>query len=366
VTRDSWRILEPNATGHRFWYVALLLDHIASAHSEADVVLVTTPDALHQPTWIEHLVPRSGHGTWRTQTRVQGRLNMLKDAAEAGGAVVIPDGDAWLPDLLKLRLLGRRQVSGSLLLMRPAPDSTPASRARHAFKRLLLSLLPLLQPRLQVHRLVAVKEREDDVEDPVQFAAASIDRDSWLRQHDLPTDRRWVVALGEASERKCTDLLGEAMAHDDVAAAGWSLLVLGKPNDSGIRERLSALSDKFPERVVLRPQFLTDQDFDTWIARADLVPVLHRNEGSSGVLLKSWAAGTPVLVGGAHSVVQAAEVLSLNHKKVPALTVDDVATSLATLSLEPVSVSSSQWQARVDDFARSLLGTASLPLGDPR
>ncbi|MCD5350963.1 hypothetical protein [Kineosporia mesophila] len=320
-------------------------------------ILVTRPRAIQQPAWDEHLAGRTIDGSWRLLTTEQSHREMLKEASLAGDELVIPDADGWLPALVALRVFDRRKVSGSLLLMRPSPDASWQSKARHSFKRLLLALLGALHPELRVYRLVAVKQRDNDVEDPVQFDPANISREDWLTQNGLDVERRWVVVLGEASERKCIDLLAMAMGRSDVGQAGWGLVVLGKPATEKIRSELMGLSASHPERVVFRPGFLTDQEFDTWVACADVVPVLHRNEGSSGVLLKCWAAGTFTIVGGARSVVEASSSLDMNCLTIENLTVDEVAAPFFDRDLLPGGESRGGWEERSQNFSRTLLGT---------
>jgi hypothetical protein len=356
VRQRAWRILEPNSSGHRFWYVALLLDEIQRTHPGGKALLVTRPQSLEQPTWIEHLAPRASGG-WRVHTTEESRVEMLRQAALAGDEIIVPDADAWIPALVFLWFLDRRQMVGAILLMRPEPDATWSSRARHIMKKMLLLLLRRLHPRLRIYRLVAVESHGNDLEDPVQFAPANVARNVWLEQNMLREDYKWVVALGEASERKCIDLLSQVMERPDVAQAGWALIVLGKPTSETIRAELTRSAELCPGRIVFRPQFLSDEAFDTWIDCADLVPVLHRNEGSSGVLLKCWAAGTPALVGGADSVVGAADELALNHAKVSGLTVNEVAAALLNMNQIPHRVSGFGWDQRSATFSRSLLGT---------
>lgn len=47
---------------------------------------------------------------------------------------------------------------------------------------------------------------------------------------------------------------------------------------------------------MLRLEYVSNLEFDTWISAADRTLSLYDNVGSSGVALKSWAAGTAVVV----------------------------------------------------------------------
>jgi hypothetical protein len=290
----------------------------------------------------------------------QSKVLILLRAARDGSNVVITDADTWLLSLLAVRFRTFRSVKGSILLMRSQPNVELGSRARHAIKKILVGVLRRLHSQLVISALVAVNDASQPfvVLDPVAFSPSGKGREEWLSLHGLDRAKKWLVVLGEVSERKCIGLLLDALMTDAAVQAGWGLLVIGKPSQPMLAKRLTEVSREQPGRIVFRNAFLNDEEFDTWLSVADAMSVLYKNEGSSGVLLKCWAAGATVILGGSQSVLSAAESLDMKCHRVEDLSPEGILRAVLSVDEEfavPVP-NVTDWQGRSDQFARVLLG----------
>ncbi len=359
-----WRIVETNGSGHRLWYVSLLLQRISKLDMSTRVELVSRPGIIDSPSWREHLGPWSD--TFERFNLPEGRfkLGTLRQTARGRMRIVIPDGDMWLPWFILARFTARRSLAGSLLLMRPNPEANWASRRRHALKTMIIMFVRMLHPQLQILRLVAAGDQgcDGNVLDPVEFAPSGAGRRAWLEMNGLDPGLNWLVVPGEISERKCVGLVASALNSQEAQESGWGLIVIGSTNDESLLAQLAALSAARPTRIVCRNTFLSNVQFDTWVANADAISVLYRNEGSSGVLLKCWAAGTPVIAGGSKAVVQAAEMLHIDGVIVDELSSSAILDALARISSRSNDrhlLDNASWRERSNQFAEALLGLNS-------
>ena len=363
--RTGWRIVELDGRGHRLWYVSLLLRHLAQVRPGTSVQLVTGSGVMDSAGWREHIAPWQHVLGTEVASSQKSRRDLLLAGVTAGSYLVIPDADTWLVPLLAARFRAVRPLRGSILLMRSQPNFELGSKLRHVLKKALLVVLRIVHPRLVISSLAAVGQpgERSVVLDPVAYAPAEHPRDEWLVAHDLDPARRWLVVLGEVSERKCIGLVLDALLRPAAEQAGWALLVIGKPSNAELAERLATLGTEHPGRIVFRNSFVSDVEFDTWVTVADAVSVLYKNEGSSGVLLKCWAAGATVIVGGSESVLTAATELDLRRVAVTELSADGIARALLSVATVPVvpKPDQAQWHGRSDRFARVLLG---LPAAD--
>jgi hypothetical protein len=305
----AWSIIETLGSGHRLWYVSLLL-HEATNRGE-EVTVFTRPDIPDTEAWKVHMGEDSRASIVRTARTSTG---VLREAAmEKTSRVIIPDGDRWLTSLAIYSLRYGRSLRGALIIMRPRPDGTVRGYLRHMGKALFRKLVTLLHPDLRLLDLIPVTKGEPgpyEVLDPVVHQRPSMDRTTWLNSHGLDPRHRWLVVLGDVSRRKCVIELAEAVFAIG-STSNWALATVGRTG-LDIAGDLQAIEDDSEGRVVSLDGYVSDNGFDAWISHADAVAVVHRNEGSSGVLLKAWLAGSPVVVGGNDSLVRTARLLGVN------------------------------------------------------
>jgi glycosyltransferase involved in cell wall biosynthesis len=127
------------------------------------------------------------------------------------------------------------------------------------------------------------------------------DRAEARRRLRLPVDGGPVfVCAGFLQPSKGFDRAVEAFARADGRPDGARLYVVGSVRDA-TSENL-AYARSLAERcravrgVELVDRFLSDDEFDLWVAAADRVVLPYRRSWSSGVLARAHALGTPALV----------------------------------------------------------------------
>ena len=348
---SAWVIVEPNGSGHRFWYVHLLLSHLTAAGELGRATVVTTQAATKLVEWDMFLGPYLGRGL--RVVAVDGSTDdCLRAARSTEAFVVFPDGDRLLAAATWLALRGRR--GSSLLLMRPFRSPGLRGAITYVAKRALIALAAVAAPTVRVLRLSATPRdsRRGWVSDPTVFAPRAVDRDEWLAAAGLSPGRRTLVVLGDVGERKHAAEFIDIF-RSPAAPVGWQLALVGRP-DAVARHALAGLT--VDEAVTLIEGFVTDEDFDTWVSVADAVAVVHRNEGASGILGKCAAGDTPVLIGGAASLRSAAGHLSIPAARLDHVTAPKVTAALATLPpRSPVPPTLTEDPSSTV-FARALLG----------
>jgi glycosyltransferase involved in cell wall biosynthesis/multidrug transporter EmrE-like cation transporter len=109
-----------------------------------------------------------------------------------------------------------------------------------------------------------------------------------------------LVCAGFLQPSKGFDHAMTAFAASGAAARGGRLSVVGSirdrtPENVAHVEGLRRLAAGTPG-VSLHVRFLSDTEFDTWIAAADAVILPYRRTWSSGVLARAQAIGTPAIV----------------------------------------------------------------------
>src|SRR4051794_1656111 len=96
-------IVELNGSGHRFWYVSLLLE--AAAEQGLAVRLTVTPKALQTPAWSEHIEPSLHHSGVEVRVTDESRREIVRQAMAENRRLVVPDGDRWAGVLLGMALV---------------------------------------------------------------------------------------------------------------------------------------------------------------------------------------------------------------------------------------------------------------------
>src|SRR5665811_2350141 len=119
---DRYVIVELDGSGHRFWYVSLLIHWLDENVVLPDIVLVTTRVAQHRAEWDEFIEtnPHAGQLDVILVENPRAALEALVTLSRGRTArLVIPDGDRWLTSLVAATVRLRLKPRGSMLIMRP-------------------------------------------------------------------------------------------------------------------------------------------------------------------------------------------------------------------------------------------------------
>jgi hypothetical protein len=332
VRGDRYVIAELIGGGHRFWYVSLMLRWLADNDASADISLVTTRSAQGLPEWDEYIAssPRIGQLNVVLVESAQASINVIAVMLQTPNTkLVIPDGDRWLGVLLAATIKCRFRPKGTLLIMRPFRARGIHGTLRYLGKLALMKSLAVLAPNLSVLRLAPRGTRMFDpgwVNDPVEFNPLDVARAAWYEGHGLAADRQYLVVLGELSHRKFVPDLLEAFSDEQIG--NWHLLLVGTLDT---QERALVGARPASAQYSVFEGFASDRDFDTWIAQADAVAILHRNEGSSGIMAKCAVAGVPIMVGGAPSLLDAARAIEIPRRELLRVGAHTISEALPSL-----------------------------------
>ncbi|MEJ7635425.1 glycosyltransferase [Aeromicrobium sp.] len=144
-----------------------------------------------------------------------------------------------------------------------------------------------------------------NVRDPAICSARSTDRSRLRTELSLPHDRKLVGIFGGINVRKYPPLaLDAVLAADDDAD-----LLLAGPFDADARSWLDALEPAHRQRVLVVDRFLSNADLDRMLAASDVVLLLMRLEGPSGIMGKAMVADVPVVTAGSGSRARELETL---------------------------------------------------------
>jgi len=224
--------------------------------------------------------------------------------------VLIPDGDHWLPVLLRRGWRGRGQIR--VLVMRMAPVRHLKRSTAFAWRCLKRALMWAVNayPRVNVLELrSALRPGRPGryirrVTDPIEFDADQAVVDDLRRQHGLDEDVYWFGVVGAITERKNVGTIMKALAGLTSVGASIGLFIAGKCDSVTLRaiaECERSLIDA-GHRLVVVDRVLQDVELDASIAVCDTVVLAHSNEGPSGILGKALAAGCSVVAAGAKSL----------------------------------------------------------------
>jgi hypothetical protein len=350
---DRYVIAELNGEGHRFWYVSLMLHWLARNAASADVCLITTRTARASREWDEFIAGHLEKGRLKVAfvETAHASINTIARMLQSPNAkLLIPDGDRWLGELSLAASRRQFRPVGTLLIMRPFRTPGVTGSLRHIGKLALIKSLQRLAPNFRVLRLAPTGTRISDtawVNDPVEFSPRDVTRTAWCETHGLTPDRRYLVALGDLSHRKYVPEL--LKAFDSAQVGDWHLVLVGR---LGAQERAMAEGRSAAARYSVIEGFVSSQDFDTWISKADAVAILHRNEGASGILGKCAVAGVPVLIGGAQSLLDAARVMGVPRCELPTVGVLTISKGLSSL---PTRMPGITVCTKFNDFAETLI-----------
>ncbi len=127
-----------------------------------------------------------------------------------------------------------------------------------------------------------------------KFTGSKIQARTWLK---LPQDETILLCIGFIQEHKGFDSVVEAMRESlDKTKVLYIVgsLRLQKKHYLAYRDRLAALVSEVPQCRLVE-KFLSDEEFDAWIAAADALVLPYKEIWSSGVGARAILHGTPII-----------------------------------------------------------------------
>lgn len=346
-------IVEPYFTGHRLYYVALLLKELISRGE--DVTLLTTSTAVGSAEWQVHL-------SAMTPTVIERPLEAftLTDIAAVSESVgsnltIIPNADAELlpvitqgwrgPGVLKLLVMRAQSAQPGPPFPKLRPLKTLVKRALIKFADLRsgVDVYALRNPLSPAGRVL------NWVPDPIVLNCTPQQQKKLTEQLDAHGSRYWFGVFGAICQRKNLPLIAEAITNQQ----GCGLLIAGSVEDDVVQESAPFLEAFVANggAVVQLPGPLTNDEFDSAIATVDCVVVAQSEEGSSSIVLRAAALGTRLIVAGAKSLKKDASYLPQHAEWCP-LDVDAVRTAMGQAHFGPQPTCGVR--LNTDQFARSL------------
>lgn len=356
-------IVEPNPGGHRFQYVG----HVAAAAAKTGRVVVLTSTGAREraefDNYLAHLPveleePFDGP---LPPTGELARVIARRCSGEDDATVVVMDVDQmikrwWLDAPRAFR--GQRRPRVIVLFTRIPARLSLTDKLGWAYRISKTALTLLAFATRSVHRALYIAGRDDlatgwllkRVRDPAICTAHADDRAAIRERLGLPADRNLVGILGGVNARKNVPLVLQA-----VTAAGpdVDLLLAGAVSDD-VAQFLAALTPQQRQRVIVRDEFLSNEELDQHVAATDVVAIAQNN-GPSGIMGKAVAAGVPVLTAG--SKVRARECAALHAGLHTEFTADALAAGIRHLITAPApGTRNQQLLPTGEEFAEVILG----------
>jgi hypothetical protein len=293
-------IVEPRWTGHRLWYVKLM-----TQEAPGRCVLITTAAARRSDEFRVHLAEADIRVRVVDRSRLSSRwyVEALWMAHEDGASIAVPDGEAALIPLLQVapRLRASAHATrANLNLMRPYSHPGLRGSFLHCIKVILIGLLRLLwgtrltvyaldgdgAARTLLHRLTAART----LHDPVGFAPAGNIESCRERLGVLPGLVVFSI-LGPLEPRKCVLETIEAWTRSECEG----VLLLAGPAPREVVQAVEHARARTRYPILLYSRYLSDEELDGCVAATDVMLLLYRNPGSSGIMQKAMRADCGIL-----------------------------------------------------------------------
>lgn len=366
------KILEPNASGHRLYYVRILAEALAGRSVE----WLTTREAAESQEAQVHLSHLLAAGSLRC-VQIESwkqRRKVLLAVDEVEHIVVIPDGDRWLSVLLwqTLLALGRpSRASYRVLCMRPPVCGSGAGKLSETIrvfaKSLVVRAIARLNARIRDVKLFSLVDSFGFTADWVPVGTSPVMDPVMPRE--LPSRAKARNILGIDEEALVVGLLGviDHRKNPEMVAAGCAeafrhmkglLLVAGQLNVQGFTIDNARTFLGFHQLQVL-DRYLSEDELGAAAAACDAVALLYDNHASaSGVLSLAAQAGAAVIVpkGSRLGTIALAGGFGVESS----FSVEGVAQSLERVSSERQALSSAALDASsrlgIIDFVTKLTG----------
>lgn len=298
--RRSVLVVEPKTSGHRLYYVRLLVEEILAQGQIA--IVAGSKSARTTSEWAMHM----GHldGLIEFVEIVDNTSDEVSRTARQAAVqhVVVPDGDALAMEL-GWRRRWKSDATLSVLVMREPdqPSVVSGTKGGKGFVKTLLLHSATRLDRVKIYVLKSSlwkgKSRLSFVNDPVSLAADPRVLRRAGTSWKLSEEKYWFGIVGAITERKNIPMIVAALKQLDCRQIG--LVVAGKISE-GVKATLEIEDLKqFGLESVVHDRLLSDFELDSLVATLDCVVLAHSNEGSSGIMGKAAALGTRIVSAGA-------------------------------------------------------------------
>ena len=347
-------IVEPNHTGHHFYYVRLLAERALSRDSTLTVHLVTTELASNSFEFEVHLAHLS-----KLQivclARSDFTLKRLSKSTEISKAdlVTFPDTDRLLPQLAAG--LWKMRSKTTFLVMRADGEPRKIRGIGTLIGLVKKSLIVFSNLRKNV-TVYSLKSPLSDrklpipwISDPITIAT-TVSRIMEIQDElSRKTPKFWVGIFGYITPRKNLGLILDAiMGHPRIG-----LVIAGTIDESVQKEVSTRLAElNADDRLFQLSGPLNEVDLDSAIGAVHCVVAAHSNDGPSGIVAKAALLGKSLALAGAKTLKRDAEFLG-DQAIWSKLDADGIELSiLALIEAKPTRVISLSSE---DEFASKLI-----------
>ncbi|MCU6479906.1 hypothetical protein [Arthrobacter sp. A2-55] len=308
-------IYEPVGTGHRFYYVRLLIE---AALKRGDTVAVgLTRESFNCPEYKLHLKHFESQISMYIAT--SNDLSSIESISEKFRAdlTVIPDGDIFARRLIRK---GKWRGAGrlSILIMRERSQNR-SNPVRVWVDNSLKKSIFTMASRMNSVKIVILKSSTwkgvsnySVARDPVSSFTTSESIRSIRESWQIEDSKHWFGIFGNVDMRKNLSLIAQSIALLHRSEIG--ILIAGQCQQEALDEAGEYL-DNLREsgvKVVVVNRILTDLEMDSAIAAVDTAVLAHSNESPSGILGKAVVAGTDVVAAGAITLKEDAKMIPQN------------------------------------------------------
>jgi glycosyltransferase involved in cell wall biosynthesis len=192
--------------------------------------------------------------------------------------------------------------------------------------------------------------------DPAICSAHARDRDRLRAELKLDPGLVLVGILGAISDRKNVPMVAEAVAR----LGGDTRLLLAGELTSFVRDWLAVQPTEVLDVLIVRDEYLSSELLDSYVAACDVVSIAQDNNGPSGIMGKTLAAGVPVLTAGSRVRERELAAAGPGAGRSTELSVEGTVEGLRALARDrsrPRSVDQALL-ATPEAFARAVLGVA--------
>jgi glycosyltransferase involved in cell wall biosynthesis len=367
----SYVVFEPNFTGHRLNYVALLREDglrrgatvrlaLSSESFDSEEFRMRFPGGLdpHECINLGHLpnIGLRGYTKW-----VMAALHATL-AANPRSRVVVLESDKLLPHVVSRRLSADRRL---VLLVMRAPALgilKPREFAKEATKWIAAHVVAkrgatvvCLAPSGPIRQEYSVNGFRA-TPDPVTVYADAAETVRYRAKHGIGPPIFWYGVFGRITPRKNLGLTAMALAKCAEQQHNLGLLVAGTLSEDELARCAPTLERlvRVGVSVVLDNRLLTDSELDAAISSVDCVVIAHSSNGPSGILGKAYAMGRPIVAAGARSLADDLRRLA-NAGLYANLNAEDLASSLMQIRSHPSVIYEPRQAAGGAEFARALL-----------
>jgi hypothetical protein len=166
-----------------------------------------------------------------------------------------------------------------------------------------------------------------------------------------------VGILGAISDRKNVPMVAEAVSR----LGGDTRLLLAGQLTQFVRDWLAEQPPEILDALIVRDEYLSNESLDAYVAACDVVSIAQDNNGPSGIMGKTLAAGVPVLTAGSRVRERELAAAGPGAGHSTELSVDGTVEGLRALARDRSTLRSVDQTllATPEGFARAVLGDAA-------